>query len=228
MKLLTTFALASALIVSSAHSATLIQDFFSRSGNLAGSNAVPTTSGPWGGGGYTTDGNSAVVALNPSAGGYCFQTIGPLQPSSSYVLSVYMENTGGGDEWLGMGFGGNVGNGYSVLIRGTGDAVAFEGGAGLPTIPPVAGVTKGFFSIKLDTGASLNTSTISYFRDGGSTQIGTTHLVDASSIDRVFIQDIANVTGIYDNFFLTGPAVPEPSSLLLLSIAGLGLVRRRR
>lgn len=230
MKLLTTFAFTAALCVGSAHSAvTLIQDAFTRGGNLASSLAAPT-GGVWSGGGnvYTTDGIQVVVASSTS-GGYYYQSIS-LQTNSTYLLAVSIDNTTkASQDWMGFGFGGNVGTGDSILLRGNGDAVAFETAGPYATLP---GPTSDLFVIQLVTGAALSNSFVSYgrFLGGGSgTLIGAaSHPTDATNFNRVFIQDIANVTGTYDNFILTVDTVPEPSSMLLLSVASLGLVRRRR
>lgn len=232
MKLLTTFVFALALFISSAHSATvtLIQDEFTRSGPLAGSYAAPI-GGVWSGGGnaYSTNGTQVVVAPSTS-GGYYYQSIS-LQLNSTYQLIVAIDNTTkASQDWMGFGFGGNVGTGDSILLRGNGDAVAFETAGTYATLP---GPTSDLFVIQLVTGVTdLTNSSVTYFRfgvgSGGSLIGAASHPTDATNFNRVFIQDIANVTGTYDNFILTVDTVPEPSSLLLLGVAGLGLVRRRR
>lgn len=230
MKLLTTFAFASVLIVSSAHSATvtLVQDFFSGSiAPLVGSAAAPT-GGTWGGSGTATrGGGGANVLLNATGGGVYFQTFAP-QPNTLYTLTTFMQNTTGvaSTDWIGFGFGGVVGTGDSILLRGNGDAVAFQGVSAV-THGTLSGSNSGGFKMELTTTSNPAVSYVSYFRNGNL--IGTAGaLTDSSAYDRVFLQDIANVTGGYEGFTLTATNVPEPSSLLLLSIAGLGLVRRRR
>jgi PEP-CTERM motif len=224
MKLLTPLLFSLSLFAASAHAFTLVSDDFNRSGPLAGSFASGT-GGAWGtgGGNYVTNGTEAGGASTTSA--YYFQTVGPLQPNSNYELSVNMSN---GEvyayHWMCFGFGGNATTGDSIRLNGIGSADAYE--ASNP-YASAAGPTFGSFTIKLATDASLSASTISYFRNGGLTQIGSSHTVNVNGFDRVFIADSSDFQGSYDNFLLTGP-VPEPSSLLLFSVAGLGLVRRRR
>ena len=230
MKLLSSALLVSSLLAASAHAGIVIFDDFNRSGPLAGS----STSGPggsWVGGAanYTTTGTLLNIASSGGGGG-SYQSIS-LLTNTTYTLSADLRNnTAGSVDWIGFGFGtnsGQVGSGDAVLLEGTGKAYAYEVGSnqGVGYASDI-GLAKGSFSIVLTTGNTLGASHVEYFRNG--TSFGAYHSTNASLFTRAFVQDSATVAGSIDNFTLTATAVPEPSSLLLLSIAGLGLVRRRR
>jgi hypothetical protein len=100
-----------------------------------------------------------------------------------------MENATGisAVEWIGIGFGGSVGNGDAILLEGTGKAFAYETGS-LASMgyAPNTGAPRGIFSITLTTGANLSASTVEYNRNG--TVFGASNATGASLFSRVFIQ----------------------------------------
>jgi MYXO-CTERM domain-containing protein len=215
------------LIAISAHAAILIQDDFTRPipTPLAGSTAVPI-GGTWVAGSQTANG-LANVTYHAINGDVSYQSV-TLLASSTYQLTVDMEALGqreGGiqEHWLGFGFGGVVGStsSASILLRNNGEAVAYQTGfVGIDLGSP-----GGNFMVELNTSATFVGSTIKYFRNSVQFASGT---IDATGVNRVFLQNIGDMLGNYDNFVLTGPPVPEPSSALLGVVGLLGLAIRRR
>jgi MYXO-CTERM domain-containing protein len=224
MKLLTSILFTFSLFAASAHAAIIVQDDFNRNGALAGS-AASVTLGLWNGGAQTTN-SLANVTYNASAGDFSYQSF-TIAASSVYQLSVDMEALGqaaaGSSNWLGFGFGGVVGstNSASILLENSGTSIAYQTGS----VGSQTGAPNGKFMIQLNTSASLVGSSVRYFRGGLPFASGT---IDATGINRVFLQNINDMKGIYDNFLLTGPVVPEPSSALLGAVGVLGLAIRRR
>lgn len=108
-----------------------------------------------------------------------------------------------------------------------------ENGANmLPTLgdPGQPGPYAGTFRIILDTSNTYWTVTFGFKETGGVFQDFYTHNYSESdpnpNITHVGIGAVSNGAGSVDNFSLT--AIPEPSSLALISVLGVGLVTRRK
>jgi hypothetical protein len=226
MKLLPSILFTFSLFAVSAHAVTIIFDDFNRpTAPLAGS----PTSGPgglWVGGGanYGTNGSVLAITSSPTIS-IAYQNFIP-SVNTTYTLSAdFRMNAGAAADWIGMGFGGQVGNGDALLLTNAGTAYAFETGSATGVgYASNTGIAKGNFAIVLTTGNLLSNSHVEYFRNG--TSFGAYHSTDATLFNRVFLQDAANVAGNIDNFTLT--AVPEVSSALLGVVGIFGLVIRRR
>lgn len=204
----------------------LVEDTFSRTGPFVGS--TPDVGGSWTGGGatWTTNGSE----LSTSSNGFAYIGIGSLATNETYTLSMNVTVNSG--SWIGFGFGNaattsvNFGADASLLHRQSANAELFSIVDGSDSFSVPAGFPKEL-EIEIETGASLANSTVTWSVNGS--QIGASRVINASGIDRVFLEEFGGTTGVVDTFRLeTTEAVPEPSSALLMGLGMLGLLRRRR
>ena len=213
----------------------IVEDNFDRLGPLVGSNA--DSGQTWNGSGpfvttgtvYQVDGSTTSFA---SIDGLSFL------PSSTYCLSVDMTIfLPISDGWVGLGFKSTGATSVSTGTVGTfqmeqtPEVRSHPLNLTLPQIDPVsAGATSVSHNLEiiLQTGATLASSTLTWEVD--NVPVRSSVPVDATGIDGIFLAHESSASlfrGQFDRLRLLGP-IPEPSSALLLSLAGVGAIVRRR
>ena len=211
---------------------------------------VADTTGQTWFGDTTVTANGSVAQTGTASGGaseslgYSFAA-GNIYTLSADILDTNTTST----NWVGLAFVGvqttgsfnNVVNPYSwMLIRGNGDLQAFGGGSGstngtgdqvtLTTTALTAGQDN-TIKIVLDMSSSNAANwTFQYFGGKAGGTLSTlggpyrTAFTSASSIVGVGFGTYAAEPASVDNFTFTSQAVPEPASLGLLAVGGLGLL----
>jgi|GEM_PF-2189869 hypothetical protein len=223
-------------LTTSAHAATLIFDDFSGS---SGTNLVGTTADV--GGAWTGASNAAMKAdgsITASGEFDAYQAV-TIAVGEVYTLSADITLDTGSLGFISIGFANTPGDGagaiwddanpYAWMYMNTTDhgIKRFTGInlGGEEDIGPTVFDTPVNLKVVLDTTNAANYEA-TWFIDGvdkGSAFIG------APSLTHVFInQHNSSTSGTVDNFTLTNTAIPEPSSVALLSLGGLVLLRRRR
>jgi len=252
MKPLMIAALASALFAGNASAASLITIYNHSFGGSSGSglnDIVPdTASGSFG----STDAKWAAddnfykadgQLLTGGNGGRSAYL--PFVPEAGYVftLEVSMSVVATGTNWLSLGFSkdqdtqihpawnpGHLGWAW-MLARGNNDGAAFVGPG------PTNGATlEGSASLGIDTADThtyrivmdmtngTNIADLSYFVNDTLWASATER--DLSGLQYIQLGKVENASGILDSLSLT--AIPEPSALALLGLAGLLMALRRR
>jgi hypothetical protein len=219
-------------IASQAAGTIIIEDNFDRTGLLVGSLAdsgqtwTGTSTFENNGAEYQVDGSSSSYA---DIGGLTFET------SSSYCLTVDITIYDPfSDGWLGFGFSSPTSTDAFTDTVGTfirlddPEVRTYVNGGSLEQIDVVTDNFSDTLTIFLDTGATLATSTLSWEINGDPVRTGIS--VDATGIDGIFlahdtVDDMSR--SVFDRLQLLGP-VPEPSSALLLVLAGVGTILRRK
>ena len=209
----------------------IIEDNFTRTGALVGSNA--DTGQTWTGSStFLTTGTAYQV--NGSAPS--FARIGGItfDPSSTYCLEVDVNMFFPfSDGRLGLGFSSSTSTDPFTDTIGTflrredpvveTYTVGAAGNINYPATDPFPDQ----LTIVLDTGATLASSTLTWQLNGSTIR---TESVDATGIDGIFLASDATdvqLRGEFDRLRLTGP-IPEPSTAMLLALAALGITTRRR
>jgi len=212
----------SATLMGGANAAVIIEDTFSRTGSIGGSNT--DTGQTWinphplqvtDGTSYQAIGGASVSSIS----GITFLTNG------TYKLSMDVSLDTPNNFWIGLGYGVQHTNSKAFMIHEQGNAGLFNENLSSKQTITLADTNTKNFEITLLTGATLSSSTASWKIDG--TSVGSAQSIDASGLNGVFVQiSGSGLEGTVDNFKLTH--VPEPSSTLLLGLGGLGLILRRR
>jgi hypothetical protein len=227
--------LASALAsTSSSEAATIIvQDTFTRTGPLVGSNT--DTGQTWVGSAPGYAANGSELAANGSTPTFVEIEGLTFLPNSTYTLSAAIVINSGSvlsDQWLGIGFSRPSSsnatddtNGFilrrqdsTVSTRVTSSSSTQHAHSGISTQP-----TK--LATILDIGATLADTLISF--EVNDTPVRTDEPADVTGIHGIFL---ANVTpflgtaavGSYDNVELRVTTVPEPCSAALVGLLTLG------
>ena len=217
---------------------TLIEDSFSRLGTLTGSSA--DTGQTWSSSGSSSWGvTGAEVDVSAETNARIDGLT--LLPNSEYVLTVDINMTSAGDDALGFGFSAGpltpqISSTPLQLLH-TGINPTFfqlsvrwrlgQNASGGITDSPMAS-NEPFprtMELRLITGATLANSEFSF---GGPGFTSPVRSMDASTIDGIFLRSWGTGRGSFDNLRLTRTAVPEPSSALLLGLAIVPALRRRR
>ncbi len=204
---------------------------------------VTTDNASWDSYGYLSDAGDDFLRVNSQPRSAFL----PFSPTSGflYTYSVQLGHTGGtGTSWAAMGFnlndsGGttqqfNDNNGLGVVaLRQSGNFQWWAGPelAGTNVTGSVSDYAAGQFydfMLQLDTRGS--DWTLNLYVDGNQIDIsggspGMSHVyATPPNIQRIQLSNSAT-TAIFDNVELT--VVPEPTTLVLLGLAGLLLIRRR-
>ncbi len=249
MKLNTTLTLAALTglaLSANASAAVLLSESFS--GTLA-TDLVGTT---------TTDGNdwtgSGTFQADGTTGGSNYKTAYLAMPSAVVAGEIYtLTATFGGPGWaiaknaepvrVGLAVGnldqnGDATGGGQRPDVGAFDVMAWSNGRGR-MYPESSGSESGFgdgttvgqtITMVLDTQTNPLDYQLSYWT--GGTQIGSTFNVGVQAFDHLWIgheRPTTNNDDIhFDQITLSDTSIPEPSSVALLGLGGLALLRRRR
>ncbi len=221
----------------------IYQDSFNRTGLLNASTPSPTDTG----GATWTAGSS--ITTTATSGGYASLTSAnsmaylPFTPVSGnvYTLTASLNPTPGTTtNWLALGFfpqsGSNasgaplVGGGVVVLERDNRGSQVFNGdqvGANGPTSPNSTGYTT--WSITLNTTQSDWTASFSEDGVAGETNFQTFTYGGSNANPTINTVGFGTDTmaGTVQDFTLTN-SVPEPATLALVAVSGLGLLLLKR
>ncbi len=244
--------------VSFASAGTVYQDNFARTGNLVGTSPSPVNSGAatWTGNfaantvTATTDGSELVlsqVSYNGTAGGVSGAGYLPFTaPSSGTVtLSANMEAgalSTGNSGTVAIGFGNPSLTPTLVLASGTynGDVGFYPNGynnaAGQAQMKTMSSFSNGtFYNFSIDYNASTQTAQWSVDSGSGQQLAGDTYTyTTAPTINGVETSlssnsaDTVPLVAEVQNFQLTTAAVPEPATLGVFALGGMGLLLASR
>jgi hypothetical protein len=236
-------------VANTALGGTIIHDTFNRTGTLKGSApSVGPAGNTWtvpggaagGAAGHSTDG--AVLNM-VDAGADSRANLGfTLRPGAIYTLSADVNvDVGGGLAWFAMGFTTSLTDDSSwheglhawMVLRGE-DILG--GDIGTLAGPNIAGVESfdltpftnfGNMSVVLDTTNTAKYKATFLFDD---VPVRVAYLGIAPAITGVFVSNSGH-SGTFDNLMLTDDAIsgtPEPTTMALLSLGGLAVLKRRR
>ncbi len=221
--LISTSTLTAALTIAASATTIIIEDTFTRTGDVDGS--LTDTGQTWNSpsGTQFTDGSTLQTSSYHTSNitGITFAT------NCTYKLSMDVALNNSSNFWVALGYGTQHINSTGMMIHEQGNAGLFtQNVSGKQSIGLSENNLKNF-EITLQTGATLSNSIASWKIDGVT--VGSSRAVNASGISGVFVQSSGSgLRGTVDNFKLTHDCVPEPSSTLLLGLGGLSLILRRK
>lgn len=236
-----------ALSVNQAFAASFFTDSFDTDPTATGGNLVLTSSVSGASGANLTGGN---VSLSGGGDGnrFYYGTVDTDYSTVSFIATIDVQNNANNGAFFGLGPGVTEGNtGATFGEPSTGPAVYAIGGSsdfvGIFGSGSTSGIAQSFnqntgsggkITDLTDNAGTLTTLTLTYDATAQTatftSSIGTAPVVVDTSgrgfdgtNSRIFF---GGSDAVFDNLSIT--PVPEPSSVLLLSLGALGLIRRKR
>jgi len=203
---------------------TIVSDNFSNDGALDGS--LTDTGQTWSGSGWQN--SNGVLEVSSSSGAKVSGI--SIQTNTRYRLSVNVDITAGGNNWLSLGFGDFSTDRRVWMLRRQSPEIQILGvGSSSSTFAQTITNSDAFplnLEMVVDTGNNLSNSTARWFANDND--LGYSTPIDMAGINSIFVGNISSARGSFDDLLLTAEPIPEPNTAILTTSSLLLLLRKRR